>query len=203
MAARLKMKSGRKGEAMEFLKEIFGTEALTYDQLAAKVSEKKMKLADLSGGAYVGKEKYDTLTAERDSLKTRLDDANGKLEGYDPEWKNKAAQAQTEAENKIKALQRLQALKEQSSSLKFSSESAKRAFLSDLEARDLPLEDGRVIGFDEFVKKYRETDPDAFAPDKPAPSITIPGHGQPTKLKAQTILDEKYKNNTLYHQKGE
>ena len=143
------------------------------------------------------------MTAERDSLKTRLDDANGKLEGYDPEWKNKAAQAQTEAENKIKALQRLQALKEQSSSLKFSSESAKRAFLSDLEARDLPLEDGRVIGFDEFVKKYRETDPDAFAPDKPAPSITIPGHGQPTKLTAQNILDEKYKNNPFYHPKGE
>lgn len=31
-----------------------------------------------------------TLTAERDGLKERLEEANGKLEGYDPEWKTKA-----------------------------------------------------------------------------------------------------------------
>ena len=36
---------------MEFLKELFGTEALTFDQFAAKVNEHKMKLADISGGA--------------------------------------------------------------------------------------------------------------------------------------------------------
>ena len=45
---------------MEFLKELFGNESLTYEQLAAKVAEKKMKLADLSTGAYVGKDKYET-----------------------------------------------------------------------------------------------------------------------------------------------
>ena len=57
---------------MEFLKELFGNESLTYEQLAAKVAEKKMKLADLSTGAYVGKDKYETLTADRDGLKQRL-----------------------------------------------------------------------------------------------------------------------------------
>ena len=46
---------------MEFLKDLFGAEALTYDQLAAKVAEKKMKLADISTGAYVGKEKFESL----------------------------------------------------------------------------------------------------------------------------------------------
>ena len=34
-----------------------------------------------------------TLTAERDTARTSLADANKKLEGYDPEWKAKAAQA--------------------------------------------------------------------------------------------------------------
>ena len=74
---------------MEFLKELFGDKALTFDQFAAKVNERKMKLANISDGAYVGREKFDTLTADRNGLKQRLDDANAKLEGDDPEWKSK------------------------------------------------------------------------------------------------------------------
>ena len=42
---------------MEFLKELFGDKALTFDQFAAKVNERKMKLANISDGAYVGREK--------------------------------------------------------------------------------------------------------------------------------------------------
>lgn len=45
------------------------------------------------------------IIAERDDLKTRLDAANGRLEGYDPEWKSKAAQAQAEADKKIAEMQ--------------------------------------------------------------------------------------------------
>ena len=91
---------------MEFLKELFGTEALTYGQLAEKVTAKKMKLADLSTGAYVGKEKFDALTVEKEGLSTRLAEANAKLEGYDPEWKAKAAQAQKDADARVAAVQR-------------------------------------------------------------------------------------------------
>ena len=39
------------------LTELFGSEALTYDQFAQRCAEHKAKFADLSGGAYVGKEK--------------------------------------------------------------------------------------------------------------------------------------------------
>jgi hypothetical protein len=187
---------------MEFLKELFGNEALTFDQLSAKVTEKKMKLADLSTGAYVGKDKYDTLLTDRDGLKTRLEEANGKLSGYDPEWKEKAAQAQLDADNKIKAMQRSQVLKEQSASIKFSSESARKAFISDLEAKNFPVEDGKVIGFEEFLKSYKEMDPNAFAPDKPAPTITVPGQGTPQKPTVQQYLDNKYGKNP-YYKKGE
>ena len=31
-------------------------------------------------------------------MKTRLSEANAKLEGYDPQWKEKAAQAQADAD---------------------------------------------------------------------------------------------------------
>lgn len=157
---------------MEFLKEIFGDGALTYDQLAAKVAEKKMKLADLSAGGYVGKEKFETLSAEKTNLETRLADANKKLEGYDPEWKAKAEQAKADADEQVQAVQHNFALKEQAAGLKFSSESAKRAFMADLEAQKLPIQDGKVLGFDDFAKSYRERDPGAFLPDEKPPRFS-------------------------------
>lgn len=70
----------------------------------------------------------ETLTAERDDFKSRLEEANGKLEGYDPEWKTKAEQAQTEADAKINKIRRGYLLKEAAGGIKFSSESAKRRF---------------------------------------------------------------------------
>ena len=154
---------------MEFLKELFGDKALTFDQFAAKVNERKMKLANISDGAYVGREKFDTLTADRNGLKQRLDDANAKLEGYDPECKSKADQAQKKADAEIAKVKRSYLLRDQTSGIKFSSESARKAFLSELEGKDLPLQDGKLLGFDDFVKQYRESDPGAFSSEEKPP----------------------------------
>lgn len=119
-----------------------------------------------------------TLTAARDDLQQRLNDANTKLEGYDPDWKNKAEQAQTDASNKIQALEREYALKEQAAGLKFSSESAKKAFLADLAAKELPVQDGKVMGFDDYVKAYKANDPGAFLSEQTPPRFS--GHAQGT-----------------------
>lgn len=45
-----------------------------------------------------------TLTAERDAARTQLGQANEKLEGYDPDWKNKAQQARQQAEQQVLAM---------------------------------------------------------------------------------------------------
>ena len=84
-----------------------------------------------------------------------------------------------------------------------SSESAKKAFLSDLEAAELPVPEDKVLGCEDFLSKYKESDPSAFLPDKPAPTITVPGQGPASKKTGQQLLDEKYKNNPFYHPKGE
>ena len=44
---------------MEFLKELFGEDGIKFDDFVAKVNEKGYKLADLSQGKYVDKQKYD------------------------------------------------------------------------------------------------------------------------------------------------
>lgn len=130
-------------------------------------------------GADIEKQKntITTLTAERDGLKTQLGEANGKLSGYDPEWKNKADAAQQAADGKVAALQYEFAAGTAVNGMKFTSESAKKAFLGDLIAKKLPLQDGKLLGYDDFAKSYKETDPGAFASDAPAPqfSASTPG----------------------------
>lgn len=69
---------------MEFLKEILGEEL--YKQLETAVNayngneankDKQVKIANLGGGEYVGKGKYDALQAQLDGKTTELDTANG------------------------------------------------------------------------------------------------------------------------------
>lgn len=72
-----------------------------------------------------------TLKAEKTTLTEQLSTANSKLEGYDPEWKAKAEQAKTDAAAQVAALEKGYALERKASGLKFSSESARKAFLTD------------------------------------------------------------------------
>ena len=145
-----------------------------------------------------------TLTAERDTARTSLGEANKKLEGYDPDWKQKAADAQQQAEQQIAGIKAQYAAASAADALHFTSESAKKAFLSDLAAKKLPLQDdGKLLGFDDFVKEYKGADPDAFAPDKPAPTVTVPGQGRAPAKTGQAYVDDKYKHNPFYHPKGE
>lgn len=149
------------------------------------------------------KQTITTLTAERDTARNNLSDANKKLEGYDPEWRTKAEKAENDAKAQVEELQKDFAAQTAAAGVKFSSESAKRAFLSDLKAKKLPLQDGKLLGFEDYLKSYRESDPDAFAPEKAAPTITVGSKGQTPATSNQSFLDNKYKNNPFYHPKGE
>lgn len=73
---------------MEFLKDLFGTEALTYEQLGEKLKTagkdgKEAKLADLSQGGYVSLEKHNAVISDRDGLKTQLDAAGEAMKAFD------------------------------------------------------------------------------------------------------------------------
>ena len=121
-----------------------------------------------------------TLTAERDTARTNLSDANKKLEGYDPEWKTKADQARQQAEQQVAEMKAGYAATSAASSLKFTSDSAKKAFLADLNAKKLPLQDdGTLLGFDDYVASYKKTDPGAFAPEGGLPRVSGSATGTP------------------------
>ena len=75
---------------MEFLKELFNGGALTYDQLAAAAKGKGYEVVNAAQGAYVPKSDIDGLNGHITTLQTQPGDANKKLEGYDPNWKQQA-----------------------------------------------------------------------------------------------------------------
>lgn len=58
-------------------------------------------------------------------------------------------------------------IKELTNNLKFTSNSAKKAFLQDLLANPLSRKDDKLIGFDDFVKAYKESDEGAFVKEEP------------------------------------
>ena len=84
---------------MDFLKDLFAGGPLTYDQLAAAAKEKGYQVVNAAGGEYVPKSDADHLQGQVTTLTGQLADANKKLEGYDPGWKEKAAAAQKQLES--------------------------------------------------------------------------------------------------------
>lgn len=125
------------------------------------------------------KQQVTTLTTERDAARSQLGEANKKLEGYDPEWRVKAEKAENDAKEQVAALQNDFAAQTAISSVKFSSESAKKAFLSDLKAKNLPLQEGKLLGFDDYLANYKKNDPGAFAPEGGLPRMAAGTSGQP------------------------
>ena len=135
------------------------------------------------------KANVDTLKAERDAARTQLADASKKLEGYDPEWKTKADQARQQAEQQVAEMKAGYAATSAASSLKFTSDSAKKAFLADLNAKKLPLQDdGTLLGFDDYVASYKKSDPGAFAKEQGYPAVK--DGGDPAKAPTGSTRDQ-------------
>lgn len=135
------------------------------------------------------KANVDTLKAERDAARTQLADANKKLEGYDPDWKQKAADAQQQADQQVAELKARFAETRAAAGLKFSSESARKAFMADLAAKKLtPQDDGTLLGFDEYLSSYKKNDPGAFAQESGYP--TVKDGGDPAKAPTGSTRDQ-------------
>ena len=175
---------------MEFLKEILGEEL--FSQVSEKVNtynsdeknkENQVKIGNLGSGNYVGKEKFDAKETEIAGLKEQLKNANTEIQSYKDMDIESIKQSVTDWETKYntdtQALQEKLAkkdyeykVKEKVSNLKFTSESAKKSFMADLIAKDLKIENDAILGFDDFVKSYKETDPNAFENEQKPPQFS-------------------------------
>ena len=171
---------------MEFLKHELGEEL--YAQVSEKLKDSKIKLADLSSGAYVGKEKYDTELAKSKGLSEQLAAANRQIEEFRSmdidsikkaaeDWKSKAEQAEAKAKADIEAMQFDIALNGAIGAAKAKNTKAVKALL-DMDG--LKLNGGEIIGLKEQLAKVREENDYLFESDDPAPTFASPtGGGNP------------------------
>lgn len=142
-----------------------------------------------------------TLTTERDGLQTQLNAANATIQSYKDmdidgikakagEWETKYNTDTQALKDQLTAAEYGFAVKEAVAGLKFSSESAKKAFVADLTAKKLPLQEGKLLGLEDFAKTYKESDPDAFLPenDDKTPVVTRGSGGGGPALGADAAL---------------
>lgn len=176
------------------LEEIFNkgeNGALTYAEFSKLIDENGIKLADLSEGNYISKQKYEdelngkireieTLNGTISTRDTDLADLQKKLEeaGTDAEKLSSLTsefdglKSKYDADVKTyKAQLKKQAyefaVKEFANGQKFSSKASKRDFINSMIAKDLKMEDGKIMGADDFLKIYSEDNEDAFVVENP------------------------------------
>ncbi len=166
----------------------------------AEISEDKKKDFDKEfRKTYKHESELSTANAKIDNLQTQLADASKRIEDFKgmdiegikkaaDEWKDKAEKADEANKAKIAELENDFAAKDAANSLKFSSESAKRAFIGDLRAKKLTLQDGKFLGFEDFVEGYKKSDAAAFAED------TSPGRFVASTPGAKTVGSDANKN---------
>lgn len=155
---------------MDFLKDLFGGQAMTYDQLSAAAKEKGFEVVNAAGGAYVPKADADNLRGQITTLTGQLGEANKKLTGYDPEWK-------TKSETQARELQEQRfdfALEKGLAKSGARSAAAVRGLLdrSKLQLAD----DGEIIGLDKQLANLRKAEDTAFLFDQPKPTRTGLSH---------------------------
>jgi hypothetical protein len=148
------------------------------------------KFVDLTEGNYVSKQKHDDEISQRDARITDLTETITKRDADletlqqtlkdagDIEALKKASQDLTELqkrynqETKDYQVQLKQqayefAVREFANSKNFSSNAAKRDFIQSMIEKQLKLEDGRIIGAEDFVQLYSKDNDDAFMKEAP------------------------------------
>ncbi len=145
---------------MDKLKELFGTEALTWEQLQEKLKDNKdVKLANLAAGSYVDKSKYDKnvaeLNAANDTIKG-LKDTVAKFDGVDVEkLKKDASDWETKYNTDIAAVKLDSAV-----SMALVEAKAKNPKLvkAALDMSVIKLDGEKVLGLSEQLDKIKESD---------------------------------------------
>ena len=104
-----------------------------------------------------------------------------------------AAQAEQSAAQRLERMELENALAQQAARLKFSSESARKAFLTDAKAQNFAMKDGEILGFDDYVKTFKAADPSAILPAGGLPQFTASATGSPLAARQRDAIADAFK----------
>ena len=187
---------------------------------------KHVRFADLSEGGYVSRSKYDDAV---NGLKSQVSDLQGQLSQRDTDLAGlndqlTAARADAgqlaEAQKQLGALQSKYekdskaweaknaqqayeyAIRSKAGELKFSSVAAKKEFIREAIAQSFKQDGDTLLGYSDFLTKYRESDPGALAtetapevaPKSDPPTIVLPGATNPAPHKMSLAEAMRAKN---------
>ena len=175
---------------MDFLKEILGEDL--YSQTKEKVDsynqehkDKPLKLVNLSEGAYVSKEKFDSKETELKNLNEQLTNANNEIKSYKDmdidsikksasDWEGKYNKLLEEQENAKNEEIRSQRTNDFFKDIKFSCESAKAGVMAKFKEKDFKYDEkaGKYQGANEWLEEIKKNDAGAFLSDVANPTYT-------------------------------
>lgn len=192
------------------IKELFDKSengTLDYATFEKLMKEGNAKFVDLSEGNYVSKDKYENEVSGKENQITQLNDT---IKARDKDLKDLKSQLKeagtdseklTELETQLGNLQTQYkqdtdnykaqlskqayefAVKDFANGKKFSSNAAKRDFISSMIAKELKMDGDKILGADDFVTAYSTDNADAFVVEQPKseePKTPKPTFSQPT-----------------------
>ena len=184
-------------------KEAFDKEVLENYKTVSEVNLIRGKLEKAESERDTYKNKYDEDIKKRDA---DLEDLQKKLKnaGVDAEklktletdlatLKKTYEESKGEYEKKLADQAYEFALKQKVDGLKFSSNSAKKAFIADAMKEEMKIKDGELQGFDSFVKSYKENDAGAFISEDPNKQDPPHFSGKSTGTDSQQKTDNQEK----------
>lgn len=142
------------------------------------------------------KAKAAAIEAERDGLKSQLDEAAKAIEGFKAldiegvkksadEWKAKAEQAQKDAEKQVYQVRYESALSDALKASKAKNVKAVRALLNEA---DLKLTDDGLVGLKEQLEKVKPENDYLFESDVPTPKIVSGGGNKPIENQDAVVI---------------
>ena len=191
---------------MEKLKALFGTEALTFEQLEEKLKDnKEVKLANLASGGFVDKKKYDEKVTE---LSTAQETINGlqdtvkQFDGVDIDGLKKAAKDWEDKYNTDLATAKLN----NAIDLELVAQKAKNPKLAKaaLDMSIIKLDGDNLIGLSEQLDKLKESDGYLFEVEEDKGGAKMSTGGAHTgNQNTDTFLSALMKGAGLEEKKGE
>lgn len=181
---------------MEFLKELFGEKALTFEQLQEVLKDKKdIKIGNLANGSYVGKEKFDAQKIELDNAKNQLSEANKTIQSFkDMDIDSIKKEAET---YKTKLEETQQKAKEEMDKFVFDSilqnaltgAKAKnvKAVKALLDMDGLKLNNGEVIGLSEQIEKIKAENDYMFESETNEPQFVSSSGGNKPNISSDDM----------------
>lgn len=167
------------------------------DSISKKFSEDVITLAE-------HEKKIAKVEMERDQVRAQFESAQETLKGFEgkdfdamtaevEKWKAQAEASEKEYAAQLQRRDYMDALSKRLEGIEFTSDLAKKAFMADLEANPLQLRDGNILGFDDYLKSMKESNPTAFVEEsaKDAAKFTDPigKIGDDVKQSTKTTAD--------------